>query len=440
MTDLLRAYEDVVGPRPVDQLRQLAGLLAGQSVVHVNSTRSGGGVAEILEKLVPLTQELGIEVHWEVIEGEADFYQCTKSFHNGLQGTPVEVPERLLQVYEETNARNAERLRERLQEADFVVIHDPQPAPLLGLIPGRKGRWIWRCHIDLSHPHLPVWRYVKRHVTGYDASVFSLASFARSLPHPQYIIPPSIDPLSEKNMELPPSEPRGVAEEHGIDPDRPIVLQVSRFDRFKDPVGVVRAYRLARKFTPGLQLVLAGGTATDDPEGAEVLAEVNEAANGDPDIHILLLPPDAHRTINALQRVADIVVQKSLREGFGLTVTEGMWKGKPVIGGDAGGIRIQLTDHHTGFRVGSPEGAALRIRQLFQDRELRGRIGGTAREFVRENFLITRLLREHLTVFHALMRGEEDRVDLTTPWAVPADREAAGVEPMGGGAGAGGRR
>lgn len=413
MPDLLERYAEVVGDRSVEQLRQLAEPLAGTRIVHVNSTREGGGVAEILRKLVPLTRELGLETSWEVVEGEADFYRCTKGMHNALQGDPVDIPDSLLESYEETNARNAEVLANTLGDADVVFIHDPQPAALLGHFPDRKGMWIWRCHIDLSQPHRPVWRYLRDRVAAYDASIFSLASFAKALPNKQYLIPPCIDPLSDKNRSLEPETIEEVRNDLGLDPDRPLLLQVSRFDRFKDPVGVIRAYHLAKKFYPELQLVLAGGTATDDPEGEEVLQEVRLASEGDPDVHVLLLPPDAHTTINALQRMADIVLQKSIREGFGLTVTEGLWKGHPVIGGNTGGIRLQITDGRTGYLVNSPEGAALRIREILHDPERGKRMGREARSFVRENFLITRLLREHLTVVYSLRNGDDDRIDLT---------------------------
>jgi trehalose synthase len=413
MSRLLEEYGREAGPAAVDQLRQLSKPLQGRRIVHVNSTKSGGGVAEILEKLIPLTRELEIEAEWEVIEGNEEFYRCTKSFHNGLQGSEVELTDHLLQAYEETNRENAKRLKGTLADADFVFIHDPQPAPLLSMVPEREGVWVWRCHIDAGSPWPGVWEALEPWVREYDASIFSLDKFARPLEHPRYIIPPSIDPLSPKNEALPAAEVAGIREKFGLDPDRPLLLQVSRFDRFKDPVGVIQAYRMARKFAPGLQLVLAGGTADDDPEGEEVLAEVKEAAQGDPDLHILLLPPDAHRTINALQRAADIVLQKSIREGFGLTVTEGMWKGKPVIGGRTGGIRNQVVDHITGFLVSSPEGAALRIRQLLRDPGLRSSIGARAREFVRDQFLLTRLLREHMTVLIALEQGW-DRIDLTS--------------------------
>ncbi|MFA5718997.1 MAG: glycosyltransferase [Desulfobulbaceae bacterium] len=412
MTSQLEAYGRVAGQDVIDHLFQLSRPLTGLKVIHVNSTRVGGGVAEILEKLVPLMQEVGIETSWEVIEGNETFYQCTKDMHNGLQGNHVRIPEAQIAAYEEVNRTNAEAMRERLEAADYVFIHDPQPAPLLSLCPKRRGKWVWRCHIDASHPYRPVWKYLRRFVRDYDASIFSLAGFAQTLPHPQYIIPPSIDPLSEKNIDLEESEIAAVRAEFNIDPERPLLVQVSRFDRFKDPLGVIQAYKLVKKFVPSVQLVLAGGGATDDPEGEQVLREVQDNSAGDPDIHVLLLPPDAHRTINALQRAAHIVLQKSIKEGFGLTVTEAMWKGKPVIGGDTGGIRLQVINFNTGFRVNTPEGAALRIRYLFHNREKIGEIGLKAREFVRDNFLITRHLREYLTLMSSLHFGGRDRIEL----------------------------
>jgi trehalose synthase len=230
-----------------------------------------------------------------------------------------------------------------------------------------------------------------------------MAQFAQPLPHPQFLVPPSIDPLSGKNMDLSHAEIEAVRSEYGLDPSRPLLVQISRFDRFKDPVGVVEAYRLVRKVAP-VQLVLAGGSATDDPEGKAILEDVIEAAGNDPDIHVLLLPPDSHKTVNALQRMATIILQKSTKEGFGLTVTEGMWKGKPVIGGDVGGIRIQVVNHQTGFLVNTPEGAAHRIRYLLHHQESIERMGTTAREFVRENFLLTRHIREYLTLMLVTLR------------------------------------
>lgn len=412
MSSMLADYARVAGPDVIRQLRLLAEPMRGLRVVHVNSTRRGGGVAEILEKLVPLTAELGLEARWEVIEGSPEFYQCTKLFHNALQGQEAHVSASLIREYERVNEVNAERLGAALAGADVVFVHDPQPAALLRHFPHRRGKWIWRCHIDASHPFRPVWTYLRSLVSAYDASVFSLADFAQMLPHPSYLIPPSIDPLSAKNVDLPESDVDACCAGFGIDRTRPLVVQVSRFDRFKDPVGVVTAFRLAKSFVPGLQLVLAGGGAADDPEGEIVLREVESAAGGDPDIHVLLLPADANDVINALQRAADVVMQKSLKEGFGLTVTEALWKAKPVIGGNTGGIRLQVVDHQTGFLVSSPEGAALRLRHLLHDRRRSAEMGLAGREHVHQNFLVTRQLREYLTLMLGLVRGAADRIDL----------------------------
>ncbi|HKK02200.1 MAG TPA: glycosyltransferase [Desulfuromonadales bacterium] len=411
LDNMLNEYGQAAGEWVIHHLQQLATSLKGAKVVHVNSTREGGGVAEILQKLVPLKQALGIDARWEVVSGPADFYQCTKGFHNALQGARVNLSDHLYETYAQTNAANAEELRPLLEEADFVFIHDPQPAALLAHCPNRRGKWIWRCHIDASHPFRPVWKYLRQWVAPYDASIFSIPEFAQPLPHPQYIIAPSIDPLSEKNCELPATEVAAVDGMFGFDPELPMILQVSRFDRFKDPLGVVQACKLARKLTP-LQLVLAGGGASDDPEGEAVLREVREAAQDDPHIHVLLLPGDAHRTINALQRRADIIVQKSLREGFGLTVAEGMWKGKAVIGGDTGGIRLQVVNHYTGFLVQTPEGAALRIRYLLHRRDILQQMGERARRFVWENYLLTRHLREYLTLMVGLLHGSKERIEV----------------------------
>jgi len=409
---LLDSYADLAGQGALDQIRALAGPLRGLKVVNVNSTRSGGGVAEILGWLVTFLRELGLEASWEVVEGGPPYFACTKAFHNGLQGHAVALDESLLREYERTNAENAERLRGSLGEADLVVIHDPQPAALRAAVPTRRGRWVWRCHIDASRPYRPVWKYLRRHVVGYDASVFSLPDFAQRLPHRQFLIPPSIDPLSDKNVELEPAEIDEVRRRFNLDPGRPLATQISRFDRFKDPVGVIRAWRLARRQVPGLQLVLAGGEATDDPEGAEVFREVQAAAAAEPDVRLLLLPPDAHRLINALQRASDVVLQKSTREGFGLTVSEALWKGRPVIGGNTGGIRLQVVDYHTGFLVDTPEGAAERLRYLLSRPALRESMGARGRAFVRENFLLTRHLTEYLALFNVLLRGDAERIEV----------------------------
>lgn len=408
---MLHQYAEICGEGRIRMLTQLASLLKGAKVLHVNSTKEGGGVAEILQKLIPFQRALGLDAEWEVIRGSTEFFQCTKAFHNALQGERVFVSEDLLKVYERTNEENADRLREKLAEAHFVFIHDPQPAALIRYLPERRGTWIWRCHIDVSHPVRWVWKYLREIVNEYDASIFSLPEFAQSLPHPQFLIAPSIDPLSEKNIELHESEINAVFEEFSLDSEVPLIVQVSRFDRFKDPLGVIEAARIVHRITP-VQLALVGGGAEDDPEGAMVLREVEEAAAHEDNVHVIVLPPDAHRTINAIQRAATIVVQKSLREGFGLTVTEALWKRKPVIGGDTGGIRLQVINHHTGFLVRTPEGAALRIRYLLHERHALRAMGEKGHYFVRENFLLPRLVQDHLAVMVRLQCGELDRIEL----------------------------
>ncbi len=405
----LADYEEVVAAEPISQLRQLGEQLKGASAVHVNSTRVGGGVAEILNWLTPLMNDLGLNASWETISGNEAFFNATKAFHNGLQGSRFPLPESMIKSYEDTVAENAERLRSTLEEADFVIIHDPQPARLLELCPNRKGKWIWRCHIDVSHPNRQVWNYMRKQVSGYDASIFSMPDFAQPLPHPQFIIAPSIDPLSEKNRELPQEEIYDTLCRYGIAGDLPILTQISRFDRFKDPIGVINAFNLLNGSVDA-QLVLAGGGATDDPEGEAIFEEVRLAVEGNDRIFALQLPNDAHRTINALQRASAIVIQKSLQEGFGLTVTEAMWKRKPVIGGNVGGIRLQVHNHHTGYLVDTPEGAALRMRELLEQPERLTKIGDRAHAFVKHNFLLTRHLREYLTLMLFLRRGLENHL------------------------------
>lgn len=413
MSEILDDYMKIAGHKVIDQLLQLAKHLKNLKIVHVNSTKIGGGVAEILTKMLPLTENLGIDnCHWVTIQGTHDFFHCTKNFHNALQGNKILPSKSDFNVFESTNAVNAEKLRPILQDADIVIIHDPQPLALINHFPERKGKWIWRCHIDVSKPFGPVWSYLKNHIEKYDATIFSLAEFCHPLPNPMFVILPSIDPLSEKNIDLPEQEIREKIELFGIDPKRPLLLQVSRYDHFKDPIGVINAYGLVKKFNPSIQLVLAGGEATDDPEGKIILNDVKLASENDPDIHVLLLPGDAHRTVNALQRAADIIIQKSIKEGFGLTVAEGLWKGKPVIGGNAGGIRKQILDWQTGFLVNTPEGAAYRIRYLLQNREKIHEMGRIGKEYVREKFLITRHLREYLTLFYSLYFNQNNRIEL----------------------------
>jgi trehalose synthase len=396
----LEAYRKVAPPGTVEFLYRLSEKVQGRSFLNVNSTREGGGVAEILMRLVPLMSDLGIKATWEVLEGNAEFFRVTKAFHNALQGEEQVITEEMYEAFLESNRRNSLRLP---LEADLVMIHDPQPAALV-LRRGASGKWIWRCHIDASRPQRRVWSFLRRYVERYDAAVFSLPKFAQRLAIPQYLVYPSIDPLSDKNRELSDHEVAGILSRLGVPQDKPMLLQVSRFDRFKDPVGVVNAYRMVKRRTE-CRLVLAGGGAVDDPEGKVVLAEVREAAGHDPDIQVLELPPDAHLEINALQRAASVVLQKSTREGFGLTVAEAMWKGKPVIGGMAGGITVQILPDVTGYTVNSVEGAAFRIRYLLANPEVASRIGRIAREHVRRHFLITRQLADDLMLLYVVGGG-----------------------------------
>ncbi|HYL80645.1 MAG TPA: glycosyltransferase [Candidatus Acidoferrum sp.] len=396
----LEAYREVAPPGTVEFLYRLSEKVQGRSFLNVNSTREGGGVAEILMRLIPLMSDLGIKATWEVLEGNTEFFRVTKAFHNALQGEEQVITEEMYEAFLEANRRNAERLP---LDADLIMIHDPQPAALV-LRRDARGKWIWRCHIDASRPQRRVWNFLRRYVERYDAAVFSLPKFAQRLSIPQFLVYPSIDPLSDKNRELPDHEVAGILSRLGVPQDKPMLLQVSRFDRFKDPVGVVNAYRMVKRRTE-CRLVLAGGGAVDDPEGKVVLAEVREAAGHDPDIHVLELPVDAHLEINALQRAAAVVLQKSTREGFGLTVAEAMWKGKPVIGGMAGGITVQILPDVTGYTVNSVEGAAFRIRHLLANPDVAARIGRIAREHVRRNFLITRQLADDLMLLNVVGGG-----------------------------------
>lgn len=409
---MLEAYRGVAPDAALTELTILAEALQGRSLQHVNSTRSGGGVAELLTRLVPWTESLGIRTTWDVIAGDESFFEVTKAMHNALQGADLDVSHEDLRTYRRCLQDNASRLK---LDADVIMIHDPQPAYLIDSFSAARRRMVWRCHIDLAKPHDQVWRFLRQAVSKYALAVFHVPQFAQHLPIPKVLVAPSIDPLSAKNRELPEAEITSITDRFGIDRRRPLLVQVSRFDRFKDPFGVITAYRLVRQ-TFDCQLVLAGGSAADDPESAQVLAEVREAAAGDPDIFVLALPPDSDGEINALQRAATVVLQKSTREGFGLTVTEAMWKGKPVIGGAAGGIPSQIVHGVTGFLVHSVEGAAFRLRYLLSHPKAARRMGEEAREHVRRHFLITRHVRDYLLLMLMVTEGCPDRsIRLSTP-------------------------
>jgi trehalose synthase len=395
----LADYEPIIGRSQLDELRFLASALRGKTVKMVNSTALGGGVAEMLNRLAPLLGELEVKTGWEVITGGNDFFEITKAFHNALHGGEYTLTQEARDVF----MRHTEQNRERISfDEDFIVIHDPQPAGLIASKREGANRWVWRCHIDLSNPNSDVWNFLHPMIERYDAAIFSSPAFARQLEIPQALFYPCIDPLSEKNKELDERYIQEVCENFGVDRSRPIVTQISRFDRLKDPVGVVHACKMARKYVD-FQLVLAGGSASDDPEGAVVLREVQEAADGDPDIIILDLPPWSALEINALQRASTIIVQKSLKEGFGLTVTEGLWKGKPTIASAVGGIPAQVIDKLTGVLVHSVEGCAYQIRYLLTHPDFGLQLGRNGREHVKENFLMTTNVRRWLLLLRLLL-------------------------------------
>jgi len=396
---LLDDYVSVIGQAEIDEMRALARRLGGRSVKMVNSTAVGGGVAEILNRLVPLMQDVGVPTRWDVITGGEDFFEVTKGFHNALHGAPYEVRWQAFEIFQAYQQQNLQNLR---FEGDIVVIHDPQPIGLIQARDQKPGRWVWRCHIDVSRPHPLVWDFLVQFMKRYDAMIISSPAFTRPLPVPQFLFYPSIDPLSQKNQELEPEFIQQTLERFGIDPKRRILTQISRFDRLKDPLGVIQAYKLVRKYFD-CQLILAGGGAKDDPEGGQVLAEVMEAKGNDPDIHILDLPPWSALEINALQRASTVIIQKSLQEGFGLTVTEGLWKKKPVVAGAVGGIPLQVIHKLTGLLCHSVEGCAYQIRFLLSNPQIAARLGENGHEHAKENFLVTRNLKRWLSLFHYLV-------------------------------------
>jgi trehalose synthase len=390
-------YIPIVGRSVIDDLRLLAEKLAGRTVLHVNSTAVGGGVAEILNRMVPLCNELGVASRWDVIKGGDRFFAVTKKFHNALHGKPEALTREDFEVFLENSRHNAEQIS---TDSEIVFIHDPQPVALID----RKGgnRWIWRCHVDVSDPLQEVWRFLASFVSRYDAAVFSAPGFARELPIRQVLISPSIDPLSDKNKEIDQDAIDAVLAKYAIPKDKPIVTQISRFDRLKDPLGVLEAFRLVKK-NVDCRLILAGGTAADDPESTAVYGEVMDRTKNDPDVHILLLSQNDIE-INALQRASDVIVQKSLKEGFGLTVTEALWKEKPVVASAVGGIPLQIRHRYSGMLCHSVEGAAFAMKQLLNSPEYAIKLGKNGREHVRHNFLLTRHLRDYLLLFISMDR------------------------------------
>ncbi len=414
-------YEDITGRQPLEYLELLSENITGK-VQHINATYSGGGVAEILSSLVPLFNGLGVETEWDVIRGDDKFFSVTKNFHNALHGSigdatdagtykqpdasdridcqinELNMKKEMFETYLHWNEINADEMD---LDGDFVFMHDPQPAAMIRT--KGAGKWIWRCHIDVSNPDTHVWNFLRDFISEYDASVFSTPLFARpDLGHKRFLVPPSIDPLSDKNVELLPSEIDAVLDRYGITRDKPTITQISRFDRLKDLPGTIDAYKLAKKQID-CQLIIAGGVASDDPEGMEVYQEILQKVEGDEDIHVLIgSPPFSEIEINAFQRASDVIMQKSLKEGFGLVVSEGLWKGKPVIGGATGGIPLQILDGVTGYLVNSADEAAPRIVSLLENPELAKRLGENGREHVRNNFLITRQIKDYFLLMLGL--------------------------------------
>jgi len=400
-------YLDIVGPEVIDRIVELAKPLQGARVLHLNATAYGGGVAELLATHVPLLRSVGVDAEWHVMQGSDEFFGVTKDVHNGLQGAPIEMTPAMQRTYLERVLDNALLLEDGW---DFIVVHDPQPAALRNYIADRKGgfahtKWIWRCHIDLTDATPGMWEFFRPFVEQYDASVWTMPEFVPASLDMERVVhaPPCIDPLSVKNLELAAPFCVEITKQYGIDPKRPLVCQVSRFDPWKDPTGVIEAFRIVREQVTDAQLLLAGSMATDDPEGFRVWEDTETARAGDKDIHLL---SNLHQVgavqINAFQRMASVVVQKSLREGFGLTVSEALWKGRPVVGGRAGGIKLQIRDGFDGYLVDDVESCARRVIDLLADPVGADAMGLQGREHVRQNFLSTRELEDWLRLMGEL--------------------------------------
>ena len=394
----IRDYVPIAGESTIEELFLLAERLKGKMIQNINSTAVGGGVAEILIRMLPFLQDLGVNAAWGVIKGNEKFFNITKKMHNALHGVDVSIGPDELDYFIDVNRQNTQEIR---ADADILFIHDPQPIALVEQKDTLGRKWIWRCHIDFTSPKKDVWDFLKSYIERYDCAVLSAPAFSKPLAIRQVLISPSIDPLSDKNRELSDDLVNGICERFNIDRRRPVITQISRFDYLKDPVGVIRAYKMVKKHVD-CQLVLAGGGATDDPEALTVLEEVHREAENDPDIFVLFLPPGSDIEINALQRASNIVLQKSLREGFGLTVAEALWKGKPVIASAVGGIPLQIAHKYSGILTHSIEGTAYWIKQLLNEPEYATKLGVNGREHIKYNYLITRHIRDYLLLFLSL--------------------------------------
>ncbi len=390
----LNDYRSFIDVREIRKIEEAANDLRGREIVHINATKYGGGVAEMLRSLIPLLRSLGLRARWDVLEGDERFFEITKRIHNSLQGNKeLEFTAEMWSHYLEVNRRNSMRF----EEGDFTFVHDPQPLPL---VEGRgNGVWIWRCHIDPSRGNPSVLKFLSRFIERYDALIFSLEDYIIPLGR-AYVIHPTIDPLSEKNRDMTPSEVEGVLGKHGIDPDRPIIGQVSRYDPWKDPLGVIRVYRRVKERVRDVQLVMVGSSASDDPESSKWYELTRKEAEGLRDVHLLTDLPDIE--VNAIQRSYQVALQLSTREGFGLTVTEAMWKGVPVVARPSGGIKLQVIEGVTGLLVSDLDNAVSKVIYLMKRPWLSRILGHNGREHVRRNFLITRLLKDHLRIMREL--------------------------------------
>ena len=395
----LADYTHIVGRPLIDEIRELAEPLKGKSVVQLSATAYGGGVSEILYTLIPLMRDVGLEVEWQVIFGREEFFNATKLMHNALQGNPQDLTEEQWATWERYNEMNA---RELSRGWDVCLVHDPQPAAIAGLAPEKSAAWVWRCHIDVSTPNPLTMRRLLPHLEHYNASLFHVAGYVPAgMDGGVNVVPPAIDPLAPKNMALSFEDATYVCRQFGIDVDRPMLCQVSRFDPWKDPLGVIDAYRLVKAERPDVQLALVGSMASDDPEGWDFYNSTLAHAEGDPDIHILNNFNNVGAIeVNAFQSLADVVIQKSTREGFGLTVSEALWKGKAFIGGDVGGIPLQVQDGVSGYLVRSVEECAERTLAMITEPELARSLGRSGKEHVREHFLMPRYLRDYLRIFN----------------------------------------
>jgi trehalose synthase len=394
-------YASIVGRSLIEEILERAGRLRDKRILHVSATAFGGGVSEILYTLVPLMVDVGLAAEWQVLYGREEFFNVTKVMHNGLQGSPQDLSDEQWNTWLEYNEINARELSEGW---DVCIVHDPQPAALAGLVGEKARSWVWRCHIDLSTPNPATLARLLPHLAPYPAAVFHIPQYVPpGMQQIAHIVPPAIDPLAPKNMAFSPEDAVYICEQFGIDVDRPLMTQVSRFDPWKDPLGVIDAYRIVKEQMPEVQLALVGSMATDDPEGWDFFNATIAHADGDPDIHILNnLNNVGAIEVNAFQSHSDVVIQKSTREGFGLTVTEAIWKARPFIGGDVGGIPLQVADGETGYLVSSVEECAQRALEILQDPALGKRLGRAGKEYARRRFLMPRLLRDWLELFEQL--------------------------------------